>query len=393
MSTPVEGGRPLLRGRLFGFPVHLDLSFVLIMGFLGWAGHPTLRGIVVWVVVATLAVLAHEFGHAVVARTTGAHPHITLSGFGGVTTFAPPQPLSRARSLAISVAGPFVGLVLGAALVVLAPAIVPGTDPASWLAGAFAYRPYPVSWQVEALDSGIFVCFAWSVLNLLPVLPLDGGQAMRELLPGSPQARARRAAMVSVVTAALVVLAAVLSGQVFVGLFMLMFAVMNILSLRESGPRAGQGTVSPEQAVVERLWHNDPAGARQLLVAVPEGMPVDLAVHGAVLALTGDRAQGHALLQQEVGRRPGDVNAVALLVLTQVLEHDWDAVLAGLQSPLRPLIPPPVLQRAVAEARGTGREDVAGRIAALAMPPAPPGPVPPDGARGGPDGEGSGRPA
>lgn len=391
MSTPVEGGRPLLRGRVFGFPVHLDLSFFLIMGLLGWPRHSTVRGIVVWVVVATLAVLAHELGHAVVARTTGAHPHVTLSGFGGVTTFTPPQPLSRARSLAISVAGPFVGLVLGAALVLLGPAVVPGSDAASWLAESFAPGPDPVTWQVEALGSGIFVCLAWSVLNLLPVLPLDGGQAMRELLPGPPQVRSRRAAIVSVVTAALAVLAAVLSGQVFVGLFMLMFAVMNLLSLRRSGPRAGQDTAGPEQAVVERLWHNDPAGARQLLVAVPEGTPVDLAVHGAVLALTGDRAQGHALLQQEVGRRPGDANAVALLVLTQVLEHDWDAVLAALQGPLRPLIPPMVLQRAVAEARGTGREDVAGRIVALAQ--GPTGTVPPGGAYGGPDGEGSGRPA
>ena len=36
-------------------------------------------------------------GHAVVARTTGARPAIALAGFGGLTTFEPPRPLSRGR--------------------------------------------------------------------------------------------------------------------------------------------------------------------------------------------------------------------------------------------------------------------------------------------------------
>jgi hypothetical protein len=95
---------------------------------------------------------------------------------------------------------------------------------------------------------------------------------------------------------------------------------------------------------------------------------VDLAVHGAVLALTGDPAGGHALLDQEIRRRPTDPNAAALLILTQTLEHDWEAVLVTLHGPLAPAVPQAVMDRAAAEAQGTGRADVAGRIAALHRP-------------------------
>jgi hypothetical protein len=95
-------------------------------------------------------------------------------------------------------------------------------------------------------------------------------------------------------------------------------------------------------------------------------------VHGAVLALTGDPAQGQALLAQEIARRPGDANVAAMLMLTLTLQHDWDAVIATLQGPVGVAVPGAVTQRAVQEARGTGREDVAGRIMLLAAHPGRP---------------------
>lgn len=365
MSTPAEGakgGRALLRGRVLGFPVHLDVSFVLVLGLLGYVSGFTRGRLVLWLVIGTLSILAHELGHAVAARAAGAQPHIALVGFGGVTTFTPPRPLSRARSLGISVAGPAVGLVLGAALWLLLRVTAPGLDPDSWPAAA--------------LFIGILTCLGWSVFNLLPILPLDGGQAMQELLPGDPITRTRRAAMVSVVVAAVMGLAAFLRGQPFIGLFMLFFGLNNVLALRQlsaqQGKPAGPGGRptghSPEQAVVGLLWHSDPAGARRLLESLPPGTPVDLAVHGAVLALTGDRDGGHALLDQEVQRRPADANVLALLLLTQTLEHDWDAVLATVHGPLGGAVPQAVVERAVLEAQGTGREDVAGRLTARHRP-------------------------
>ena len=116
MTQLVEGGRPIARFRLLGFPVHIDISFVIIIAVLGWYPGVTAKAFVVWLVMVPIAVLTHELGHAFVARSTGAEPSIALAGLGGLTTYVPPRPLSRARSFAISVAGPAVGLVIGGAL-------------------------------------------------------------------------------------------------------------------------------------------------------------------------------------------------------------------------------------------------------------------------------------
>ena len=37
MTMPlVEGGRPIAAFRLFGFPVTVDISFLVVMAILGW---------------------------------------------------------------------------------------------------------------------------------------------------------------------------------------------------------------------------------------------------------------------------------------------------------------------------------------------------------------------
>src|SRR5919202_729634 len=50
LSTPVEGGRALGRFRLLGFPVHVDLSFVIFVGVLGLSQGLQVDQLVVWIV-------------------------------------------------------------------------------------------------------------------------------------------------------------------------------------------------------------------------------------------------------------------------------------------------------------------------------------------------------
>src|SRR5215204_2371355 len=149
----VEGGRPIARFHVLGFPVTVDISFLIVIGILGWYPGVDVRDVVIWVVLATVSVLVHELGHAVVARSTGASPVITLAGLGGLTSYVPPVPVSRARSVAISVAGPAVGIVIGLALVAVDVAVDVRSD----------------LWS-SVLSLGIFITLAWSVLNLLPIL-------------------------------------------------------------------------------------------------------------------------------------------------------------------------------------------------------------------------------
>jgi Zn-dependent protease len=115
-----------------------------------------------WIFVVFVSVLAHELGHAVVGRIYGGQPEIRLEAFGGVTY---PQLRTRpgpGRQFILSLAGPVAGLVLGGICWGIVQALPPGTgSPSAWTMGQF-----------------ISVSVLWAVFNLLPILPLDGGQMM-----------------------------------------------------------------------------------------------------------------------------------------------------------------------------------------------------------------------
>jgi stage IV sporulation protein FB len=354
MSTPDQGGRALLRFRVLGFPVHVDWSFVLFVGLLGWQPGITPERLVIWLVLAFVAVLAHELGHAVAARMIGAQPSIALVALGGVTTYVPPRQLSRLSSLGIALAGPAVGLILGGALVVVGR----------------TFEVEPGSLVEYTLLMAIFTTLGWSVLNLLPIVPLDGGQAMRELLPGDPATRARRASIVSIVLAvalAFVIVANPAWGQ-FALILVAFFVLVNVLALRSSAPsqasasrqNARQGGMAArggiDEAVVRLLWEGRPTQARALLEQRPDAGNADLAVHGAVLATTGQREQGMALLHQEWARRPNDPDVTALLALAHLLLGEWRDLARLLTGPSASFVPPALVARAIGAARAQGDE-------------------------------------
>jgi Zn-dependent protease len=310
MTMPtVEGGRPIARFSVFGFPVTIDISFVVIIAILGWQPGGALRDFVVWLVAVPVAVLVHELGHAFVARSTGASPSIHLAGLGGLTTYVPPRPLSRARNIAISVAGPAVGIVIG--LVLLAYG-----------------RGVGVHSELERsiVNTAIWTTLGWSILNLLPILPLDGGQTLRELLPGSPATRATRAAVVSVVVAVAVGLVAVKLNLVFGALLALFFVLSNIGTIRTA---RAEGTLDVNTRVIRLLWSGRADDAQEL-ASDPGLTPL---MRSALKAVGPDPAGGRAEL--ELAARTNAEEAVAatsLLLAVHRVHRDWAAardVVAG----------------------------------------------------------------
>lgn len=153
--------------RLFGIPVRIHLWFWLMALWLwtlnseqGWPG------LVIWVAVVFQGILMHELGHALVGRAYGRQPRIELIALGGLTWWEQREPLSPARSLAVSIAGPAVGIVIGSiALLAMDPLGIPEPSLARY-----------------AFTSLIYVNLGWGLLNLLPVMPLDGGNIVASLI-------------------------------------------------------------------------------------------------------------------------------------------------------------------------------------------------------------------
>ncbi|MEO8693380.1 MAG: M50 family metallopeptidase [Acidimicrobiales bacterium] len=213
-----------LQFRIFGFPVRVDPLFFFIVLALGFSTHATVGGMVAWFAVVFVSILIHELGHAFAARAVGSEAiGIELQSMGGLTAYRPRRTLSRLEQIGVSLAGPFSGFALGTAALVLANVLDVSTTR---------------SGDNVVLFDLLWVNFGWGLFNLLPVLPLDGGMVMQNLLPGNEMVRGRRAAMVSI---AILVVAAVISirmdfffGVIYAGLL----GAFNIALLsRSKGPR------------------------------------------------------------------------------------------------------------------------------------------------------------
>src|SRR4051812_21390485 len=159
--------RFVLRFKLGPFPIAVYpwffLSAILLgPGFtLGWE-------MLAWILVVFVSVLGHELGHAIVGKLFGGRPEIRLEAFGGVTFPQLPGRAGPARQFALSFAGPIAGLILGAA--------------AYAVGRYFPAEPGSIPGWIIAVTAE--VCVFWTLFNLLPILPLDGGQMMLAVLEG-----------------------------------------------------------------------------------------------------------------------------------------------------------------------------------------------------------------
>jgi Zn-dependent protease len=172
-STSTELVRQTGRGlgfSLFGVPVRIASSFWFIailfgmqdVGQTGNTGKAVMEAMT-WTAIVFVSILLHEFGHATAARAFGADPSITLHAMGGLTQFEP-RGMSRPQRWLVSFAGPAAGLTFGIAVFAAA-------------------RWFPVSAQLASIVRTIlWVNIGWSVINLLPVLPFDGGQMLSAFL-------------------------------------------------------------------------------------------------------------------------------------------------------------------------------------------------------------------
>lgn len=149
---------------VWGFPVRVDLLFFLLAALLA-GGRSNPHYILTWVAVVFVSVLAHELGHAAAGRNFGLNPRIELYTGGGLTWWEYPRNLSPRQEFFITLAGPAVGLAIGAAV---------------WFVVRYApMHNAPPRLYYVVMGDLLWVNIIWSVLNLMPMLPLDGGKLMR----------------------------------------------------------------------------------------------------------------------------------------------------------------------------------------------------------------------
>lgn len=166
--------RGLQVGSLFGIPLFIDPSWFLIAALVTFAEgvawqelYPNWGPVLAWGAGFAMAlllfssVLLHELGHSLVARSQGIKVSaITLFLFGGIASIEE-ESKTPGQAFQVAIAGPSVSICLWL-LLSLAAALLSPSSPVAVLSQSLA---------------GINLVLA--LFNLIPGLPLDGGQILK----------------------------------------------------------------------------------------------------------------------------------------------------------------------------------------------------------------------
>ncbi|MGC1247206.1 MAG: site-2 protease family protein [Spirulinaceae cyanobacterium] len=163
-------------GNLFGIPFFINPSWFLVLGLVTLsfggelAGFPQLSGLVPWIlglITALLlfaSVLAHELGHSAAAIQQGISvKSITLFIFGGLASLER-ESKTPGEAFLVAIAGPLVSLLLFGLFTILA--LTTGVSG-------------PLAVIINLLAS---INLVLALFNLLPGLPLDGGNILKALV-------------------------------------------------------------------------------------------------------------------------------------------------------------------------------------------------------------------
>ncbi len=228
----------MIRFRLFGVSVSIHPSLWLTLAMVGLmtvSGVSLLPGVVLFMVAGFLCLFVHEMGHALFSRVLGGgQPEVFMAWLGGdcCNTCAV---LTRWRGVVMTAAGPLASLLLAVLSVLLLSLYVGSLEAGFYLSLNFLVGYVPSDFVALFPSNGmaffkflIQVSVWWSLLNLLPVFPLDGGQIMHGLM-SSPHTMH----VVSVTVAAMAMTAFIAMSAWFLVLLMGFLCYFNFRCLQQ----------------------------------------------------------------------------------------------------------------------------------------------------------------
>lgn len=147
-------------------PINIYPIFLIFITLVSLMNSYSVFDFFVWMVVIFISVVVHEMGHAITAVSFGQKAHIDLLGFGGLT-HRHGKRLNAWRDFLIVLNGPLAGFSLCVISYFLLRLPIHYSQNGMYILQLFLY-------------ANIF----WTIVNLLPVQPLDGGHLLRILLEG-----------------------------------------------------------------------------------------------------------------------------------------------------------------------------------------------------------------
>lgn len=147
-------------------PITIYPLFWLLAAAIGWISTESFTETLVWVVVIFCSIVIHEYGHALSAIAFGQQAQIELMGFGGVTQRIGKR-IKLWQEFVVVLNGPLAGF----SLCFIA-----------WWLGRMAIVSQSHAMLLYTLNITFYVNMFWTIMNLFPIQPLDGGKLLSIIL-------------------------------------------------------------------------------------------------------------------------------------------------------------------------------------------------------------------
>lgn len=297
-------GMPSLRFRLGRVPVQIELFHVIVAAVLGMnqaQGSKGLLWLLLWMGVLMASLLAHELLHVAVLARLRRPSEITLHGMGAVTTHA--GSITPRQNVVVH----------------LVPSIV-----------MLAFVGIPAHWWLSQGDftSELLARLAfdlrqvnvwWSIFNLVPLWPLDGGQVLASLTQirrGRPDWRLVHWVSITVAIVGGVWSLSESRNNSYIFILGLILAVQNFMRLQGGRPimlhPAYDATLVDAPGRADRRPRRDlgmPRGSREprppKAPKAPKAKPAERLARGFALLAKGDTDGARAEAEEVKGAKPG----------------------------------------------------------------------------------------
>jgi len=202
-------------------PLKISPFFFVTAGFIGWinamqTSHPFILTLI-WIGVIFISILVHEYGHALTACFFGQKPRIQLTPFGGLT-YPEGARLRPWKEFLVILNGPIFGFLLFLL--------------SSFLLSTQFFQNFYIVYMLKIF---IWINLFWTLINLLPLIPLDGGQLLRVVLESIFRAKGLQYAMfTSLFFSCLFSVVFFFIGSFLVGAIFFLFAFQNFDAWRRS---------------------------------------------------------------------------------------------------------------------------------------------------------------
>lgn len=201
-------------------PIAIHPFFWVIAFFIGWINTNNVFATCIWAAVILVSIVVHEFGHALTAVGFGQKAQIDLVAFGGVTQRRGGKALKLWQEFMIVLNGPLAGFCLAGI---------------AWVLSSKLEATHPGTPLTYAVTVAFIVNFFWTIFNLLPVQPMDGGKLLSIILEAIFGIKGTKIALfISLLLAAAFGVMALIFRQYFMAAIFMMFAFEGYKTWKES---------------------------------------------------------------------------------------------------------------------------------------------------------------